>query len=208
MTTVAGLVLAAGGGRRMGTPKALVRDDDGAAWLPRATGLLTAAGCDPVLVTLGPEAEAAAGLLPPGGVAVVEVPRWREGLGESLRSGLLALARLAPGASAVLVSLVDLPDLRLEAATRVLGAGGDPDGSVLRQAGYAGRPGHPVLIGRRHWAPLADELSGDAGARAYLRTHGAEAVDCTDLGGGDDVDTPAGLARAGRAGARPGRIRR
>jgi molybdenum cofactor cytidylyltransferase len=47
-----------------------------------------------------------------------------------------------------------------------------------------------VLVGRAHWRPLAAAVRGDMGAGPYLRAHGATAVDCTDLGGGDDVDRP------------------
>ena len=54
-----------------------------------------------------------------------------------------------------------------------------------------GRPAHPVLIGRDHWAALAATLVGDAGARGYLRANGAVEVDITGLGGADDIDVPA-----------------
>ncbi|HET6529482.1 MAG TPA: NTP transferase domain-containing protein, partial [Actinoplanes sp.] len=50
---VAGLLLAAGAGRRMGTPKALLRDPDGTAWVTRSARVLVAGGCRPVLVVVG-----------------------------------------------------------------------------------------------------------------------------------------------------------
>ena len=56
---------------------------------------------------------------------------------------------------------------------------------------FGHRPAHPVLLGRDHWEPLRRGLHGDTGARGYLRAHPPDAVDCTDLPGGDDVDTPA-----------------
>ncbi|MEP7762790.1 nucleotidyltransferase family protein [Sanguibacter sp. 25GB23B1] len=187
--SVAGLVLAAGGGRRMGRPKALL-DTDGESWLELAVSVLESAGCGPVLVTLGAEADAARPLVPPA-ASVVEVTAWESGMGESLRQGLDAVGRLVPDADAVVVTLVDLPRLRAGAVARVVDAGGARGArrTALVQAHYDGRPGHPVLIGREHWAPLRDTLHGDAGARGYLRAHAALAVDCTDLGGGDDVDT-------------------
>ncbi|MFC7403899.1 nucleotidyltransferase family protein [Georgenia alba] len=181
---VVGIVLAAGAGRRMGRPKVLVRDGDGVPWLHRAVALVRAAGADPVLVALGAAADEAAKLVPPGATTVV-VPDWSTGMAASLRAALEA-AEAATHAVAALVTLVDLPDLRVEAARRVLGEHREPDD--LRQAAYDGTPGHPVLIGRRHWAPLRSRLSGDVGAKHYLRENGAEILDCTDLGGGNDVD--------------------
>ena len=59
-----GLVLAAGAGSRMGQPKALVRAADGTPWLEQSISLLQSAGCDPVVVVLGAEADAAATLIP------------------------------------------------------------------------------------------------------------------------------------------------
>lgn len=191
---LAGVVLAAGRGSRMGGPKVLLRDAGGMPWVARAAGALAAAGCGPVVVVLGAQAEDARALLPSGCVGVV-AERWEAGLGESLRTGLAAVVTVAPDAVAVVVTLVDLPDQQSEAVVRVA-AGAHP--GRLARAAYDGVPGHPVLVGRDHWGPLTEQLAGDAGARDYLR-HRAVVVDCTDLGGGEDVDTPA--ARADRAAA-------
>ncbi|WP_166788229.1 nucleotidyltransferase family protein [Cryobacterium glaciale] len=61
---------------------------------------------------------------------------------------------------------------------------------TLRQARFAGQPGHPVVIGRAHWVPLIDSIAGDTGARPYLHAHQVEQIECGDLGTGADVDRP------------------
>jgi nicotine blue oxidoreductase len=178
-TAVTGLLLAAGEGRRFGMPKALV---PGA--LARAVDVLREGGCERVVVVLGAAFERARRLVPPG-VTVIRSGDWQEGMGASLRAGLAAIG--ADGrAEAVLVHLVDLPDVGPEVVGRVL-AHASPQ--ALARATYAGRPGHPVLLGREHWAGVAASAVGDRGARDYLRRHGAVAVPCDDLASGQDVDT-------------------
>ncbi|MGA1837255.1 nucleotidyltransferase family protein [Herbiconiux sp. 11R-BC] len=146
--------------------------------------------------TLADQSDDAAG--PAGHVHVVVAEDWATGQAASLRAGIRAAQGL--GAAAVVVTLVDLPSLDPRAVARLLGAAAptDPDTAprpesagpaTLRQAAYDGRPGHPVVIGAAHFDALLAGLSGDTGARPYLRAHGVELVDCTDLGGGDDVDT-------------------
>ncbi len=174
----------------MGSPKALVRGADGVPWLLASRSALLAAGCDRVLVVLGAQAEAAVALLPAGAEHVVAAD-WADGMSASLRTGLEA-ARSGP-ADAVLVHLVDLPDVGPAVMGRLLALAG-PD--ALARATYDGTPGHPVLIGRDHWPALVAELTGDEGARAYLDRHGATLVECGDLATGDDVDTPEGLPPA------------
>ena len=78
---------------------------------------------------------------------------WAEGMGASLRAGLLALADSTDGF--VLVSLVDLPDLVPEVVARVGSAARSPH--VLARAAYDGVPGHPVLFGRDHWPGVAGD---------------------------------------------------
>lgn len=184
-TGVVGLVLAAGSGSRFGRPKALVEDGDG-SWLRRAATMLLEGGCEEVVVVLGAAAEQARDRLvdlPATSVTVAEA--WSEGLSASLRAGLAAVE--ASDGQVAVVTLVDLPDLHAGTVRRVLDRlGTGPD--VLGRACFRGRPGHPVVLGRRHWARVGAETSGDAGARDYLRRHGAVLVECGDLATGADVD--------------------
>jgi CTP:molybdopterin cytidylyltransferase MocA len=182
-----GVVLAAGAGTRFGMPKALARDDDGTPWVQLACRALLDGGCRDVVVVLGAQAREAEALVP-AGVRTVVAADWASGIAASLRTGLAAAAETL--ADAAVVSLVDLPGLRADAVRRVLGAARTPDAArvALARATYGGEPGHPVLVGREHWEPLAAAAHGDTGAGPYLRTHGAARVDCTDLGGGADVD--------------------
>lgn len=186
MVNAVGIVLAAGAGTRFGGPKALARADDGTPWVEIACRTLLDGGCKEVIVTLGAGADAA-GPLVPGWATTAVVPDWAGGASASLRAGLAAAA--GTSADVAVITLVDLPDLPPAAVRRMLGP---DDGAVgadtLRRAVHGGRPGHPVVLGRRHWDPIARTVTGDRGAAGYLREHAATPVDCTDLGGGHDVD--------------------
>ncbi len=179
-----GLLLAAGAGSRMGTPKALVTDADGTSWLRRGTEVLLDGGCDAVTIVLGAAADDASDLVPTGPVTTVVAPDWAQGMSASLRAGLESAT--AGSADAVLITLVDLPDVDADVVRRVLAAGSGPD--ALARATYDGRPGHPVVIGREHWPGVLDSLAGDAGARTYLVAHPVDLVECGDLATGRDVD--------------------
>ncbi|WP_232549509.1 NTP transferase domain-containing protein [Propioniciclava soli] len=191
-----GLLLAAGAGTRFGGPKALARDADGSAWLLRALAALRP--CAGITVVLGAGASQAAGLVPPS-VRAVLAARWADGLGASLRAGLDAVA--ASDHDAVLVSLVDLPDVDARVTQRVLAAASGA--SALARATYGGVPGHPVLLGRAHWDGVLATAVGDRGAGSYLAAHidRVRGVECGDLASGADVDVNTG------AGLRPGGVR-
>ncbi len=186
-----GLLLAAGAGRRFGGPKALAHDADGTSWLVRALRALEP--CDAVTVVIGAAADQVAALVP-AGVDVVVAEDWADGLGRSLRKGLLSLED--DPAAAVLISLVDLPDVDARVVRRVLETGTDNNGTAsLIRATYKGVPGHPVLIGRQHWPGVLTGIDGDGGARAYLAAAGeaVQRVECGDLATGRDQDErPAG----------------
>lgn len=173
-----GLLLAAGAGTRYGRPKALVDD-----WAADRVRALREGGCDDVVVVLGAQAEEARPRLPRD-VEVVVAEDWRTGMGASLRAGLAAAGTCA--AEVAVVVLVDTPGLTAEAVARVLGA--SHGAAALVQAVYDGAPGHPVVLGREHWAGAARSAQGDQGARGYLGVHDARQVECGDLGDGVDVD--------------------
>lgn len=188
MTAAIGLLLAAGAGRRMGMPKALVEGTDGLPWAVSAARTLAAGGCAEVVVVIGAAAPIVRALLVTESVTIVEAADWNEGMGASLRAGLAAIA--TRDADAVLVHLVDLPDVGAAVIRRMLGHAAP---GILARASYGstpgGVPGHPVLLGRDHWAAIAAECSGDKGARDYLARHDLLTVDCSDLATGVDIDT-------------------
>jgi CTP:molybdopterin cytidylyltransferase MocA len=186
----------------MGRPKALV-EVDGEPLVRRAVAVLAGGGASPVVVVLGAQAHEVRAVLPPG-VCAVEAPDWAEGMGASLRAGLAALSADATlaAAPAAVVHLVDLPGVPAEAVARLVAAARGP-GALVR-ASYGGRPGHPVLIGRSHWAGVCDAAVGDAGARGYLAGRAdVRLVECGDVADPDDIDTPEQLAAARRRSRRP-----
>ncbi|HEY3681885.1 MAG TPA: nucleotidyltransferase family protein [Streptosporangiaceae bacterium] len=185
MTGVAGLLLAAGRGSRLGRPKALV-EVDGRRLVDRAVATLRDGGCAPVVVVSG----AAALDLP--GVLVAHNPDWATGMGSSLRTGLGALPAEA---GAVVVALVDQPGVGPEVVRRLIAA--YDAGAEVAVAAYDGAPRNPVLLGRAHWPAVAESATGDRGARAFLRAHPdlVTAVECADIASADDIDTPDDLAR-------------
>ena len=183
-TLPAGLVLAAGEGRRLGQPKALV-EVHGLRLVDRAADTLRAGGCDPVLVVSG------ATPLEVHGATVAHNSAWRTGMGSSLRAGLAALPA---GSEAVVVTLVDTPTVVAEVVHRIAAAW--RAGAEVAVATYAGAPRTPVLLARVHW-PAAAAAQGDQGARAFLAANPdlVTEIECGDLGPWLDLDTPADLAR-------------
>src|SRR5690349_19043480 len=121
--TPVGVLLAAGGGRRMGRPKALVEDSSGGSFVERGVRVLREAGCVPVVVVVGAEAEQAATLATAAGAdRVVEASDWAQGQSASLRAGLEELQ--STDADVACILLVDLPDVGGDVVARVCRAAG------------------------------------------------------------------------------------
>jgi len=191
-------LLAAGDGTRLGQPKATV-ELGGRTLAERGVGLLRDGGADPVLVVTG----AVPVDLP--GTLSVHNPEWASGMGSSLAAGLRALAdgaradvdgREALGnVAAVVIALADQPLIGPEAVRRLVTA--HNGGATVAVAAYDGKPRNPVLIDRIHWADVLATVSGDTGARPFLRAHPGlvTLVECGDVGSPDDIDTPEDLAR-------------
>ncbi|MEY7980136.1 NTP transferase domain-containing protein [Streptomyces pilosus] len=189
---IVGILLAAGGGRRLGgRPKALL-PHRGRPLVEHAVGVLRAGGCSRVHVVLGARADEVRARAALPGCVLVGNPAWERGMGGSLRAGLDSLA--GTGARAALVLLVDQPGIGPEAVSRVLGAYESP--ASLASAAYDGERGHPVLFGAAHWPGVAAAATGDRGARAYLGEHADRValVECGDVAEAYDIDTEADLA--------------
>jgi CTP:molybdopterin cytidylyltransferase MocA len=182
---VAGILLAAGSGSRLGQPKALI-DIGGQPLAARGVALLRDGGAEPVIVVTGAAAVDLAGVI------TVHNPRWATGMGSSLAAGL---ATAPDDCAAVVVALVDQPLVGAAAVRRLIAA--FRAGASVAVAAYDGRPRNPVLLGREHWAEVSALADGDAGAREFLRAHPelVTLVECGDTGRPDDIDTSEDLAR-------------
>jgi CTP:molybdopterin cytidylyltransferase MocA len=190
---VAGLLLAAGGGRRLGGRAKALIEWEGAPLVERAALALRAAGCKPVHVVLGADESRVRERARLAGCVLVSNPGWETGMGSSLRAGLASLA--GTGTDAALVTLVDQPGVGAAAMARVRAA--CRSAGTLAAATYDGRRGHPVLIGAEHFAAVARLARGDEGARGYLRGHqaGLVLVECGDVADPADIDLPSDLAQ-------------
>jgi len=182
---IAGVLLAAGEGSRLGGPKALV-EVAGTRLVDRGVALLRDGGTAPVVVVTG------AVDVPLLGVITVHNPDWRSGMASSLAAGLGAVPA---GCTAAVIALVDQPLIGPDVVRRLVAA--YLCGARAAVASYGGKLRNPVLLARDEWASVLALATGDVGARPYLRAHPdrVTAVECGDIGRPDDVDTPSDLAR-------------
>src|SRR4051812_33018346 len=183
-------VLAAGESSRMGSPKALLHDPDGRAFIARIVRTLMAAGLTDVLVVTGAQHHAIAAALAEDGVRdavrLVQNPDPSRG---QLSSIWTALDACASDVDALLMTLVDVPMITSATVRAVFGTWLSTRAPIVRPI-VDGRRGHPVIFDRR----LFDELRAaplDAGARTVVRAHWNESIDVPvdDRGSLVDVDT-------------------
>lgn len=180
MTRIAGVVLAAGSGSRMGRPKAELIVA-GERLLDHAVRVLAEGGCDPV------SAIVRAGVAAPGTNTVVNPDP-----GRGMRSSLDLAVAAAGDADALAVLLVDVPGVTADAVRAVLAgwrAGRIAVGS------YGGRRGHPTVAAPDVWRAALALAGPDEGARALLASR-PDLVDEIEVAGDPtDLDTPEDLAR-------------
>ncbi|MRH87205.1 NTP transferase domain-containing protein [Nocardia sp. SYP-A9097] len=201
-----GMVLAAGAGTRYGMPKALAENG---AWLRAAVRALREGGCARVFVVLGATGPAIpageTGSAPtwlvsqtpripvPPGAHPVWAADWATGVSASLRAGLAAVAGVGDAPPEyVAIMPVDTPDVGPDVVRRVIDAAQAAE-SGLARAFFGNVPGHPVVLGRGHWADVLANATGNYGAGTYLQGRAdMVCVTCDDLATGIDRDYPCG----------------
>jgi molybdenum cofactor cytidylyltransferase len=184
--STAAVILAAGSGRRMGGPKALLCVG-GETLLRRMARVALEASCAPVLAVVGDWAPG----LDDMAVQVHVNPGAAEGMASSLRLGIAALPMAT---KAALILTVDQPGVDAALLKSLLGlAARDPDRPAV--CAYADTLGIPAVVPRRLFAELKN-LHGEQGAKSILLREGAVALPFPE--GAFDLDTPADLDRLRR----------
>jgi len=185
-TSFAALVLAAGLSRRSGARNKLLARVDGRPMVRRVAETVLEAGFRPVLAVTGHERgkiEAALDGLP---VDFVHNPDYAEGMASSIRHGIAALDDDVAG---VLVALGDMPWVAAGTLEAMAAAFDAASGHDICRPVHAGKPGNPVLFGRRHFVALG-ALAGDVGAKGVIAANPDAVVDVPvdDAGVQRDLD--------------------
>ena len=193
----AGVVLAAGSSRRMGSPKQLLVVD-GRPLLELVIARACESRLDEVVVVLGAAAEEIRAKVDFGRARVIFNPDHASGMASSLRAGIAALD---DGVDRAVVILGDQPDLSAQMLDRLLDLQVE---SALPAAALAfdGIMHPPVVLERELWADVM-ALEGDVGCRAVIRARPGLVARLPPTRGHKhpvDVDTPADYRRlTGRA---------
>ncbi len=183
----AGVVLAAGFGRRFGAATKQLAQVRGQPLVEHVTRSALAAGLDEVVVVVGHDGVAVASALPEDPrVRHVHNPAYHDGLGTSVAVGL---TELGVDVDVAVMLLADQPGVAPTAIRAVRQA--VVDGAEIARARYDDGHSHPVALARAVW-PLACRPSGDRGARQLFSQPGVVSVPVPGRRPGD-VDRPGDL---------------
>jgi molybdenum cofactor cytidylyltransferase len=165
--SIAAVILAAGGSRRLGRPKQLEPWGD-TNLLGHVVARTAEFPVDEVWVVVGFEADRILAEVDLGTAGVVENPEWDEGIASSIRVGLDALTRLSRCDQALIV-IGDQPAVPVEVVGELLASHARADRPVSVPK-YRYTSGNPVLVDRLLW-PRLMSLEGDEGAGRLWQAH-------------------------------------
>ena len=186
MQNIGAVILAAGGSSRFGQPKQLLLFR-GKTLIRTIIDAACEAGCSPVVVVIGSDAEKIARELADMSVMEVRNTNWRRGIGSSIRSGVEALIARAPDVEAILLLVSDQPAVNAR-TIKGLVATHEATKKVIAASRYAGTLGVPALFDRSFFEELLS-LDDETGAKSIILQNRERVAQFTFPKGAVDIDT-------------------
>ena len=189
---VGAVILAAGSSSRMGRPKQTLQFQ-GHSLIRRAALAALGAGCHPVIVVTGANAELTRSELDGLGVCEVLNSDWETGMASSIRAGVKGLLGADADADAAVVMLCDQPHVTADVISEIIAAHRTTGRNIVAST-YGGSFGVPALFSKEFFAEL-ERLEGSAGAKQVIHKHSTVAHFLSFPGCEVDVDTPDDFSR-------------
>jgi molybdenum cofactor cytidylyltransferase len=182
---IGAIVLAAGASTRMGSNKLLL-PVEGEAMVHRTVRRVRDAGCDPIVVVTGHDAERVRAALAPLEVSFAQSPDPTGPTSGSLHAGLRALPADVTATLVMLADMVEVTTPMLRALVEGVALGAEPLG-VSR---YGDVLAPPLVFTRALWPELL-AWHGEGCGKAVVRAHEAKArMHDWPIESLQDVDTP------------------
>jgi molybdenum cofactor cytidylyltransferase len=180
------VILAAGGSSRFGQPKQLLpfRDE---TLLRTIINAACEAGCSPVVVVIGSNAEKIHPELANAKVMEVRNANWQRGIGSSIRSGVQALTDHAPDVAAILLLVCDQPAVNARVIEDLIATHETTKKEIVTSI-YAETVGVPALFSRSLFEQLLS-LGDEAGAKSIILQNPERVAQFAFPEGAIDIDT-------------------
>ena len=193
MPVVGVIILAAGASSRMGQPKQTLLYA-GKTLLAHVIETALEAGCGPVVVVTGANANSIAPITAAYSVLTAFNPDWAEGMSASIRAGLNAVQDFAVKLDAVIVATCDQPFVSAT-LLRQLAQTYTETGKLITASEYSGIRGVPALFDQSLFSELRNLPAGAGAGRLIARQNSEDVAAIPFPAGAIDMDTPEDFAR-------------
>jgi molybdenum cofactor cytidylyltransferase len=190
--SIGAVILAAGASSRMGKSKQLL-EYGGQTLVRRAALAAQEAGCNPVVVVTGADAEELEKELHGLDLRTAINPEWESGIGSSIRAGIRAVMETNDKVTALVFMLCDQPHVTSDVLRGLVTTHRETAREIVASS-YGGTFGVPALFGKAFFPELV-RLKNDAGAKQVIQRHLARVHLLPFPQGEIDLDTPADFAR-------------